>query len=228
MKMILRNTIHDNCIVIIRKKYYHFWRTRLITGFFTKNTSVNCVISSRGRLLITFLEIFVQLRATLPIFQEGFVIFKRFCEFKIQVFSTFSWIFLLIVLFILTRNIIKTISYINIFLNWITTNFQCFQRVMAGGGITLSSWFGIGDAGISTITLLNETWGEDVTRTGDVTRTEERVSATGRGEHPDDKSFFRNLILVFETMLWSYELLNIDRQDRDKVSQITLIHPTIF
>ena len=34
--------------------------------------------------------------------------------------------------------------------------------------------------------------------------------------------------LVFETMLWSYELLNIDRLDRDKVSQRTLIHPTIF
>ena len=27
--------------------------------------------------------------------------------------------------------------------------------------------------------------------------------------------------LVFETMLWSYELLNIDRLDRDKVSQRT-------
>ena len=38
----------------------------------------------------------------------------------------------------------------------------------------------------------------------------------------------RNFDLVFETMLWNYELLNIDRQDRDKVSQRTLFHPTIF
>ena len=44
------------------------------------------------------------------------------------------------------------------------------------------------------------------------------------------KMFFFKLEfdLVFETMLWTYELLNIDRQDRDKVSQRTLIHPTIF
>ena len=54
----------------------------------------------------------------------------------------------------------------------------------------------------------------------------------------EGKTFFSNMCtrdhvwlefdLMFETMLWSYELLNIDRQDRDKVSQRTLIHPTNF
>ena len=40
-------------------------------------------------------------------------------------------------------------------------------------------------------------------------------------------SFIKGFDLVFETILWSFELLNIDRQGRDKVSQRTLIHPTI-
>ena len=34
--------------------------------------------------------------------------------------------------------------------------------------------------------------------------------------------------LVFETMLWIYELLNINKQDRAKVSQKALIHLNIF
>ena len=44
----------------------------------------------------------------------------------------------------------------------------------------------------------------------------------------NESSRIRNFDLVFETMLMSYELLNIDWQDRNKVSQRTLIHPIIF
>ena len=39
-------------------------------------------------------------------------------------------------------------------------------------------------------------------------------------------SRIRNFRLVFETMLWSYKLLNIDRQHGDKVSQRNPIYPT--